>query len=38
MRKILIVSAALAGLTIVPTEKKLFAATHGLGAWSLNLP
>jgi len=27
-----------AGLTIVPTERKLYAATHGLGAWSLNLP
>jgi len=27
-----------AGLTIVPAERKLFAATHGLGAWSLNLP
>jgi hypothetical protein len=27
-----------AGLTIVPSERKLFAATHGLGAWSLNLP
>jgi hypothetical protein len=26
------------GLTIVPAERKLFAATHGLGAWSLNLP
>ncbi len=27
-----------AGLTIVPSERKLYAATHGLGAWSLNLP
>jgi hypothetical protein len=27
-----------AGLTIVASEGKLFAATHGLGAWSLNLP
>jgi len=27
-----------AGLTIVPSERKLFAATHGLSAWSLNLP
>jgi hypothetical protein len=27
-----------AGLTIVPSERKLFAATHGLGAWTLNLP
>ena len=27
-----------AGLTIVPGERKLFAATHGLGAWSRNLP
>jgi hypothetical protein len=27
-----------AGLTIVPGERKLFAATHGLGAWLLNLP
>jgi len=26
-----------AGLTIVPAERKLFAATHGLGAWLLNL-
>ena len=26
-----------AGLTIVPGERKLFAATHGLGAWLLNL-
>jgi hypothetical protein len=27
-----------AGLTIVPSQRKLFAASHGLGAWSLNLP
>jgi hypothetical protein len=27
-----------AGLTIIPSERKLYAATHGLGAWSLNLP
>ena len=27
-----------AGLTIVPTERRLFAATHGLGAWLVNLP
>jgi hypothetical protein len=26
-----------AGLTIVPGARKLFAATHGLGAWSLNI-
>ena len=26
-----------AGLTIVPGERKLFAASHGLGAWLLNL-
>ena len=26
-----------AGLTIVPA-RKLYAATHGLGAWLLNLP
>ena len=26
------------GLTIVPAQRKLYAATHGLGAWSLNLP
>jgi hypothetical protein len=26
-----------AGLTIVPAQRKLFAATHGLGAWLLNL-
>jgi hypothetical protein len=26
------------GLTIVPSARKLYAATHGLGAWSLNLP
>jgi hypothetical protein len=27
-----------AGLTIIPSERKLYAATHGLSAWSLNLP
>jgi hypothetical protein len=27
-----------AGLTIVPGERKLYAATHGLSAWLLNLP
>ena len=27
-----------AGLTIVPSERKLYAATHGLSAWLLNLP
>ena len=27
-----------AGLTIVPGERLLYAATHGLGAWSLKLP
>ena len=26
------------GLTIVPGERRLFAATHGLSAWYLNLP
>jgi hypothetical protein len=26
-----------AGLTIVPSERVLYAATHGLGAWRLNL-
>jgi hypothetical protein len=26
------------GLTIIPSERKLYAATHGLGAWLLNLP
>ena len=26
------------GLTIVPSERRLYAATHGLGAWLLNLP
>jgi hypothetical protein len=25
------------GLTIVPGARKLYAATHGLGAWLLNL-
>jgi hypothetical protein len=27
-----------AGLTIVPSARKLFAATHGLSAWQLTLP
>jgi hypothetical protein len=27
-----------AGLTIVPSARKLYAATHGLSAWLLNLP
>jgi hypothetical protein len=27
-----------AGLTIIPSERKLYAATHGLSAWLLNLP
>ncbi|MEO6409098.1 MAG: hypothetical protein ABIO45_10160 [Burkholderiaceae bacterium] len=27
-----------AGLTIVPAARKLYVATHGLGAWLLNLP
>ena len=27
-----------AGLTIVPSDRKLYAATHGMGAWRLNLP
>ena len=27
-----------AGLTIVPGSRVLYAATHGLGAWSLQLP
>jgi hypothetical protein len=26
-----------AGLTVVPAQRKLYAATHGMGAWSLNL-
>jgi hypothetical protein len=26
------------GLTIVPSERILYAATHGLGAWKLELP
>jgi hypothetical protein len=25
-------------LTIVPGARKLYAASHGLGAWLLNLP
>jgi hypothetical protein len=27
-----------AGLTIVPSARLLYAATHGLSAWKLNLP
>ena len=27
-----------AGLTIVPGARRLYAATHGLSAWLLNLP
>jgi hypothetical protein len=27
-----------AGLTLVPGARVLYAATHGLGAWSLKLP
>jgi hypothetical protein len=27
-----------AGLTIIPSERKMYAATHGLSAWLLNLP
>ncbi|MEJ6001157.1 WD40/YVTN/BNR-like repeat-containing protein [Paucibacter soli] len=27
-----------AGLTIIPAARKLYVATHGLGAWLLNLP
>jgi hypothetical protein len=30
-------SVEVAGLTIVPAARKLYAATHGLGAWSLTL-
>jgi hypothetical protein len=30
-------NVAVPGLTIVPSERKLYAATHGLGAWSMNL-
>jgi hypothetical protein len=31
-------SGEVSGLTIVPSARKLYAATHGLGAWSLTLP
>lgn len=31
-------NAEIAGLTIVPSARKLYAATHGFAAWSLNLP
>jgi hypothetical protein len=27
-----------AGLTVVPSARKLYAATHGMGAWALDLP
>jgi len=27
-----------AGLTIMPSQRKLYAASHGMGAWSLTLP
>ena len=27
-----------AGLTIIPSARKMYVATHGLGAWLLNLP
>ena len=27
-----------AGLTILPSARKMYVATHGLGAWLLNLP
>lgn len=30
-------SVEVAGLTMAPTARKLYAATHGLGAWLLNL-
>ena len=30
--------AEVAGLTIAPTSRKLYAATHGLSAWQLTLP
>jgi hypothetical protein len=26
------------GMTIAPNARKLYVATHGLGAWLLNLP
>jgi hypothetical protein len=31
-------SVEVAGLTIVPSARLLYAASHGLGAWVLNLP
>jgi hypothetical protein len=31
-------SVEVAGLTMVSGERKMYAATHGLGAWLLNLP
>jgi hypothetical protein len=27
-----------AGLTIVPAQRRMYAATHGLGAWVITLP
>jgi hypothetical protein len=30
-------NVAVSGLTVLPTERVLFAATHGLGAWRLDL-
>jgi hypothetical protein len=27
-----------AGLTIVPEARRLYAASHGLGAWQMRLP
>jgi hypothetical protein len=31
-------TVAVSGLTIVPGARKLYAASHGMGAWSLTLP
>ncbi len=31
-------SVEVTGLTVIPAERKLYAATHGLSAWLLNLP
>jgi hypothetical protein len=28
----------ISGLTILPSQRKLYAATHGLGGWMMNLP
>ena len=30
-------NVAVSGLTFVPGARKIYAATHGLGAWQLNL-